>query len=235
MTTGWLTLSVLSTEFFEEDESTACLSMPSYPFPVAEATGGFVNSRVVICGGYHDWASTPVTSQCYSLGPNETEWMPNGNLITPRFAAASVVMNDKLLIFGGYNTGYLQTTEEMDIAGRATLGPSMPFAIKHHCAVKVNPTTALIIGGADESSSIKSTHFYDFYGKTFKSGPDLKVARERHACGILSTSDRSFVVVTGGKNDEVVLGTTEYMTLDDLTAWSTGLQILTIGKHDVHN
>ena len=227
MTTGLQDLTIGITESFDVVDKTACLGMPAYPFRVAEATGAFVYSKVMICGGYSDGISTP-TGQCYSLGPNETTWKPNGNLITPRQAAASVVMNDKLVIFGGYNAaGYILSTEEMDEAGKATLGPSMPLTTKHHCAVKINHNTALIIGGADESVSIKFTYFYDFDGKTFKSGPDLMVARERHACGMLSSNGKSFVVVTGGKNGGVILGSTEYMALDDLTTWHQGLEVLT--------
>lgn len=227
MTAGWQVSTVGITESFDVVDRTACLSMPAYPFGVAEATGAFVNSRIVVCGGYLDLMST-TTDQCYSLGPNETTWKPSGNLLTPRQAAASIVMNDKLLIFGGYNTaGYLQSTEEMDETGKATLGPSMPLTIKHHCAVKINHNTAVIIGGADESSSIKLTYFYNFDSKTFESGPDLMVARERHACGMLSSNGKSFVVVTGGKNGGVILGSTEYMALDDLTTWHQGLEVLT--------
>ena len=218
VTTGSPTSTSVKTETFDVATSTTCKSMPAYPLPIAEATGAFVNSRVVICGGYH-----PVTSQCYSLGQNENEWKPSGNLITPRYSAASAVINDKLIIFGGYNAGNLQSTEEIDVAaGTASQGPSMPLAMVYHCAVKLNTSTVLIIGGYG-SSYLRSTYFYSFKEKTFKAGPDLKATRSRHECALLDTGTASYVVVTGGYGDSGYLDSTEYMDCNEPTIWKTGL------------
>lgn len=62
-------------------------------------------------------------------------------------------------------------------------------------------------------------------------GPDLMIARYYHACSMMTYNDGRYVVVTGGKCCSVAfcgsLDTTEYLDLDDPTAWKTGLTILT--------
>ena len=191
--------------------------MPAYPMQVGFATGAFVNSRVVICGGLY-----PFTSQCYSLGQNETAWKPSGNLTTPRWGAASVEMDNKLVIFGGYLYDHLNATEEIDAeTGTVSTGPTMPLGIAWHCAVKLNSTTALIIGGDDGSSYLRSSYFYDVKAKTFTSGPLLMEGRRYHGCSILNTGTDSFVVVAGGYNG-TYMDSTEVMDLNEPTMWKTG-------------
>ena len=219
VTTGWPSSTSVKTESSDLVASATCQSIPAYPLSVGGATGAFVNSRVVICGG------TPYTNQCYSLGQNENAWTPSANLTTPRGGAASVEMNNKLVIFGGY-TGdtyiRLQSTEEIDVGtGTATTGPSMPLAIGWHCAVKLNATTALIVGGYG-TNWLKSSYFYNSDEESFTAGPLLKHARGSLACSVLNTGTESYVVVAGGYNG-AFLDSTEYMDLNDPTSWKTGL------------
>ena len=101
MTTGTPTSASVKTESFDLlVASTTCQSLPAYPLSVDSATGAFVNTKIVICGG--DGGGSPTTSNCYTLSRNETAWKLSGNLITPRLGAASVEINSKLVIFGGY-------------------------------------------------------------------------------------------------------------------------------------
>ena len=230
MTTGEPRTTSVKTESFSFDvgASTTCQSMPAYPSTIGYATGAFVSSRVVICGGY------PPTPKCYTLAQHDTQWKLNGNLITPRWGAASVEINNKLVVFGGFNSGaYLDSTEEFDVVtGTATTGPSMPLAMRFHCAVKLNTTTVLIIGGMVEwngSSRKRSTYFYNVDAKSFTPGPLLMEGRSEHACSILDTGAERLVVVTGGRvdgNEESswnLLDSTEVMDLKQPTIWKTGL------------
>ena len=157
MTTGSPTSSADKTEAFDVVASTTCQSLPAYPLSTDSATGAFVNTKAVICGGY------PAITNCYTLSKSENTWKLSGNLITGRESAASVEINNKLVVFGGYNYGvYLESTEEFDAdSGTATAGPNMPLPIGFHCAVKVNDTTVLIIGGYDGSSRLSSSYFYN--------------------------------------------------------------------------
>ena len=223
MTTGWGRGS-FKTESFDLAASTTCQSLPDYPLDVDSATGAFVSSRVVICGGFE----FSTTSQCYSLGQNETEWKPSGNMTALRHGAASVEINNKLVIFGGYYNGHLQSTEEFnEETGTATAGPNMPLAVREHCAVKLNSTTALIIGGSGyeiagtQRGYLRSTYFYDANMKSFTPGPLLNDGREKHACSILNTGTESYVVITGGSN-RAHLDSTEFMDVNEPTIWKTG-------------
>ena len=218
MTTGSPTSTAVKTEAFDVVASTTCQSLPAYPFATEIATGAFVNSKLVICGGTFD-----TIGRCYSLSQNEAAWKSSGNLIAPRKGAASAAVNNTLVIFGGYYTTLIQSTEEIDVeTGTATAGPNMPLAVKFHCAVTLNTTTVLIIGGFDGSSYFGSTYFYNVNVKSFTSGPSLTVARGYHGCSILTTGTERFVVVTGGFNG-VKLDSTEVMDLNQPTMWQTGL------------
>ena len=220
VTTGQPKSTSVKTESFDAIAQTTCQSVPDYPLQVDEATGAFVNSKFVICGG------RPTTSNCYTLSRNETAWKPSGNLVTPREAAASVEINNKLVIFGGYNAGYLQSTEKFDgDNGISKAGTNMPWAIGYHCAVKVNETTALIIGGYG-SSILRSTYFYNANLKIFIPGPLLNVGRSGHGCSILNTGTERFVIVSGGYTTlggYRRLDSTEVMDLKQPTMWKAGL------------
>ena len=164
------------------------------------------------------------TSNCYTLGRTENTWKPSGNLITPRMGAASVEINNKLVIFGGYNAGYLQSTEEFDVeTGTSKAGTNMLLAIGFHCAVKLNATTVLIIGGDGGSGYLSSSCFYNAELKTFTPGPSLTEARKYHGCAILTTGTERLVIVTGGSGAAGNLDSTEVMDLDQPTMWKTGL------------
>jgi len=212
--------SSVKTEAFDVVASTTCQSLPAYPLTMYSATGAFVKAKLVICGGQY-----PITSNCYTLSRTENTWKLSGNLITPRLGAASVEINNKLFIFGGADDpwaySYLQSTEEFDVdSGTSTAGPNMPLGIAYHCAVKVNDTTVLIIGGSDGSSELSSSYFYNAELETFTAGPSLTVARYWHACSILT---ERYVIVTGGYNGAYFFNSTEYMDLNQPTMWKTGL------------
>jgi len=218
VTTGAPQPPSVKTEAFDAIASTTCQSLPDYPLPVYSATGAFISSKLVVCGG-----SYPVTTNCYTLSKNDNTWKLSGNLITPRYGAASVEINNKLVIFGGINNSgqYLQSTEEFDADnGISTAGPNMPLALSNHCAVKVNDTTVLIIGGFG-STYLSSTYFYNPELETFTAGPSLTEARANHACSILTTGTERYVIVSGGSAP--VLDSTEYMDVNQPTMWKTGL------------
>ena len=183
VTTGIPTITSVKTESFDVDASTTCQSLPAFPSTSFGATGAFVNNKVVICGG------AGLGTKCYTLGRNENTWTLSGNTIASRLGSASLEINNKLVIFGGLK---LSSTEEIDVdTGTATAGPNMPLEIYLPCAVKLNTTTALIIGGYDGSSELRSTYFYDANVKSFTPGPYLKAGRYAHACSILNTGTES--------------------------------------------
>ena len=212
---------VVGTESFDVLALTTCQSLPDYPLSVAEATGAFVNNKVVICGG--DGGGT----KCYTLGKDENTWTLIGNMNTARVGAVSVEINNKLVIFGGQR--FASSTEEFDVvAGTSTTGSDMPLAIIWSCAVKLDSSTVMIIGG-NSGGFLKSTYFYNHNEKTFKAGPDFIVQRRNHACAILQTKIGSYVVVTGGWNGDY-LDSTEFLDLNEPTVWKAGLKILSKPK-----
>ena len=146
MVTGEPLDTSVKTEAFDLDDSKTCQSLPNYPISVAWASGAFVNSRLLICGGA--FLTTNHQKLCYSIGPNEIEWTLSGELAVATSGAASLEINDTLLIMGGVS-GYSQTRTAIFDAktGTSTEGPNMEYLFYHSCAVKINSTTVLITGG----------------------------------------------------------------------------------------
>merc|ERR1712062_182510 len=94
-----------------EDASFNC-TVSQFPTTVYSATGGLVGDTPLICGGIHSRVSQ---KSCYSLRGDGT-WKLESNLNTTRQYAANgeVIMNNKLVIAGGYrgdNGYYLDTIE----------------------------------------------------------------------------------------------------------------------------
>ena len=226
------------TESFDLDASKTCGStLPAYPKlkKVTGATGAFVSGKLVICGGW--LGGTAVSNQCHSIGPNGAAWQPAGNMTKPRANAASVEINEKLLIFGGYEYpnageyplyGYLDSIEELDLeAETSTLVPaSMPSPVEMHCAVKINSTTVLIIGGA-MGSPVATTNYYNIEDRIFMAGPNLTEIRYAHGCSMMTNSNGSYVVVAGGRQLGDVYDSTVYLDLKEPASWRTGLKIAT--------
>ena len=77
------------------------------------ATGGVVLGNVVICGGAH-------SKTCYKLGTDDCQWKWLKALSTVRSGAASIVIDDYLLVMGGDNGQLpkiiLKTTEKVCVS-----------------------------------------------------------------------------------------------------------------------
>ena len=119
----------------------------------------------------------------------------------------------------------------MDVqTGTSTLGPYMPAPLAWQCVVKLN-STKFITGGYNGTTQVKSTSYYDAEEKIFKAGPDLMVKRREHGCGIITNSNGSYVVVTGGYygsglESAPYMNSTEYLDLGEPTIWKTGQKVL---------
>ncbi len=92
------------------------------------------------------------------------------------------------------------TTEFVSPDGSSYYGPDLPYAMEKHCLVRLNSSTAMLIGGYNrEEGGYRNTFFYDFNSETFTKGPDSLEHRENHACGVIrDTGDGSMIVVAVG-------------------------------------
>ena len=76
--------------------TTGCDSL-SYPISVVGATGGLVNNRLVICGGYDG----EYHSACYIYNTTDHGWTLFSNLTTPRAWHASAELRSGSLFITG--------------------------------------------------------------------------------------------------------------------------------------
>ena len=92
-----------------------------------------------------------------------------------------------------------------------------------------NPTLflALIVtGGYTGSSSVQTTSIIDIANDQITSGPDLNVARYRHACNTVEIGSKNYAIVVDGYGGGTRLASTELLDLDQLDQGSW-----IIGKH----
>merc|ERR1712062_594172 len=96
------------------DDEFTC-ELPDYPINMNGGVGGIVEDDVIlVCGGYlpdYDFH----TDDCLKLTKEDRTWQPAGQLekLLRGMGSGSIVLNDKLLITGGYD---LTSTGEYDIS-----------------------------------------------------------------------------------------------------------------------
>ncbi len=236
----------------------SCRFTPPFPRSISKAMGGLLlstegdslNGLIVVCGGT---ATSPngfnqkdqQHKECFVL--SSKPWIQiTQEMKEARSNAASIVIKeDKILwITGGTGEGdsskALRSTElvslldesnlENDMAGSFSikLGPELPVASTGHCMVKLNSTTALMIGGDDGTTKLGSTYYIDIEpvprvasGTPIErnQGPDLRTPRSNHFCGLLSNPgdghDKVVIVVggKGGTNGSTELKSTEMLVV----------------------
>merc|ERR1711860_314664 len=104
-------------------------------------------------------------------------------------------------------------------------GKDFPTTVYGHCAIKINSTHGLVIGGKQDGSYSASTWFVDLTTTTFTPGPPMKIKRMYHGCTTFNLGTKTFGIVGGGLNNgkEVRLDSTEIIDLDqNHPPWTEG-------------
>ena len=162
------------------------------------ATGGLIGNTALICGGYDGNRQ----KSCYSL-KEDGDWNLEASsyLNTARNSAANgdIVMNNKLVIAGGWTIGKrLDTIEVVAPNTQAvTLPIRLPVATSTSCIVPWDTNTFLIIGGWDGTYR-KQTYFINIANNTIANGPDLLTARFSFGCHDMKINGEDFIIVAGG-------------------------------------
>ena len=87
---------------------------------------------------------------------------------------------------------YLKPTAEIFSEGSwKAIEPGMPFGVMDHCMLLMNSTTAMVIGGTQNTKYSNRTYFYHFNANTWIRGPDLITGRSYHACGMVKKNKNS--------------------------------------------
>jgi len=144
----------------------------------------------LVCGGFNN-------NKCWTFNTNNLTFDLHSTLQSSYRTRSSVVeANGKVYILGGGYGSVTGTSEVLTLGeDRWEAGPNIPGnGVAYSCAVVLNSTNILIIGGVGDSTQVT---LYDTVTDTWTSWPRLSKGLERHRC--IVTKDG--VLVTGGYMD----------------------------------
>ena len=182
-----------------ENEDLTCENPEDFPMKnIADSVSANLGTSPVICGGTN---FNDVLDTCSRL-INGT-WETFATMSTGRYAAAGVVHENTLHVFGGSEVYYgaiLKSTDIITVDGKVRQGENLPAPLYRHAIASVNSTTSIISGGYGNFSGSALTFYYNHLTQIFTSGPSLNQLRWDHASGTVEDkkTKEKFVVVTGG-------------------------------------
>ena len=182
------------------NETSTCNNFRDYPLAITSATGAIVSGHPIICGGYTHTGSRH--SECYLHSKATNSWTFLTNMSTKRSYSASVPVNGKLLVFGGWddNRNRLATSEYVSPDGDASQpGPDLPGPRSHHCAVKLSNGQVMLLGGYPDEKSV--IIFHPDTEKFDQSLPPLTFERYWSGCAAFKSplhDNREVVLAVGG-------------------------------------
>jgi hypothetical protein len=140
-----------------------------------------------------------------------------------------------VLIAGGYNGGYLSSTEIYDPQTQTfSPGPAMTTPRSGHTATLLTNGKILIAGGVGVGwSFLPSAELYDIEKKTFTATGSMTTARESHTATLLKSGN---VLITGGhkgrRSDIEIYASAEiYYPISEAFKRTSGMGIIR-HKHD---
>jgi len=187
-----------------EDASFKC-TVDQYPISASEGTGGLVGNTPIICGGY----SGGYQKSCYSL-KEDGSWKDEYNLNTARRVAAtgSVIINNKLVIAGGWNGGWLDSIEVVAPSNKSKeIRHILPVPMYGSCIVPWDTNTFMIIGGW-VGRNRRETYFFNMANNERTDGPSLLTGRNNFACNTMNVNGEDYIIVAGGNG---ATRSTEYL------------------------
>ena len=123
----------------ENFKTKVCSLMPKYPLEIDYGAGSnWKDGKFSICGGYDG----SLVSECYIM--DNGKWILSGKLQTARSHHGASNIGNSIWITGGYNNGYLASTEIIHSDGKMTPGPDLPQGRYGHCQISYEERTFII-------------------------------------------------------------------------------------------
>ena len=149
--TGYLSQNSLMEVINANGTTSICnASSHKYPNDLSDASGGFIDNKMIICGGTYLW-DAPLNISCYSFG-RQNEWQLHSSQKDPdnvAYGSAAIPLFNGLWITGGvtWTNDFLDSTEIVLSNGtRVDGGIRLPSPVYYQCGVKHNGI-AILIGG----------------------------------------------------------------------------------------
>jgi hypothetical protein len=218
ITSGKPGTSARKTEIVDVANGLTCSDLAEFPVEVDGAVGANLGGTPVVCGGYDD---DGYSKKCYRF--KDSAWQVFIWMRFKRDAAAAVMHNDKLHVFGGHSGSTTLTTSEIiNVNGEVNFGPDLPAGIYRHAMTAINDTVSLLSGGCVYANCESAkTWYYNHDTEAFTSGPDLLEGRYFHGStlNVDKVTKAKIAVVTGGYKYPNILDSTEMLINGQ---WQTG-------------
>ncbi len=195
---------------------------PDFPLAIVRTTYGVLYDMkgrpiLLVCGGKDQHGQ--VRDECYYYNAEvSNNWVQaRDKLLEKRQNAAGIVIDNgkTLWVTGGWqdrkrlrSTSLVTILDAQQGSFSVQPGPPLPLGVDQHCLVKLNSTTAMLIGGYN-GNSLTSTYYLDIPSETTRTtsrsiqGPSLSIGRDSFSCGVLDhPEDRNGQVVfaVGGRD-----------------------------------
>ncbi|XP_059081715.1 uncharacterized protein LOC131879418 [Tigriopus californicus] len=173
-----------------------------YPLTIADAVGGWLDNRAVICGGFCRLKKM-YYNDCYSMDPLVGNWSQFEAMPEARAGAAVVVIGKKLFITGGETEPFLITKSTVVWNGSTwESGPDLPMPLTEHCAVQLDEKTTLIAGGRQQNNNdpllSRRSWIYDWASEKWTEVGPMNWPRIDHSCAIVADDNGIEVGAIGG-------------------------------------
>ena len=193
------------------------------PIGLVSITGGLLNNIPVICGitansTAPDSLFSDPTCLCYKFNRKSNSWKQVPSMAFSRLFASSVIMDTGLYVIGGisqviwildtyvkdilYDRNIQMLTSEKKYKWQNKRFDGVIFGA---CAVRVNSTTGMLIGGGISERlgffPSRRTWYFNAITDEWREGPSLLQPRMASACGVMSSSSSNElkIVVAGGQ------------------------------------
>ena len=151
ITTGFSSSSSRKTEILDLENGDICSDLSDFPSSyLIGVVGGNLNGTPILCGGTTFYGFSKI---CYRF--NNDVWEEFTSMKEKRAAAAGVIYNEKLHIFGGWDGSSLQTSEIIDVDGGVSDGPDLPIKLSGHAMTSINNTVSILSGGTPSENKFK--------------------------------------------------------------------------------
>ena len=138
------------------DLSSSPIKCPSWKNEkIKGAVGGYLGTNPIFCGGALYSLSSffnPVfdnpeeySDECHIIRPWKAE--KSTNMLSKRYGAASVIINETILWVSGGNDGISTLSSTEFIESESTAGPELPEALEGHKMIDITDDSTLLIGG----------------------------------------------------------------------------------------
>jgi hypothetical protein len=188
--------------------SRTCPDMPSFPFAWEGTVGGYVDGKVLVCGGtiLEDF------KECHLFYRETNEWLQTVSMGAERVYAAGVPLSrEKFWVTGGAGDA---STEVLTVGHGFAPFVDLPEVQSDHNLVQVNETHYLLLG----HNSAK-VWMFDSDLEEWSVMPDMLRSRRYPAAGLVRYADGRRVVVVAGSYADTK--SVEVLDLDE-NVWRAG-------------